>query len=1546
MLCKYEGGDYISYDQVVAEGKLAEVVGIQFSGLKKYKFQTTVSKVNWKLMPNVKKIEGVRTDFTNYSFPKGALPQLEEVVFTSSDLSAGTLKSLLDAVPNVDTDGTFKFTWDSFSSLGMMSYEDDEDDEEELKFEIEQQRVKEIQAKRKEHDLHSGSTVIPPYDEAGSDISDDYMADLGDVPEDLEDIEAEIFIEYSTDNGARFTIMRSTYFEKMSEEDRAQITHIKIDDAEGLPLLSAMNFEQCTQLTSLSISNACLDGTGLIAPDLPNLTSLTLTSCGVNVEGVGYFLNNGTNRPIIKLIGIAKENGDIFEQIEDDEGDFLDEFSEFKGNLQKKHRYVTFQTITASETPFVDMEDFPDDSTEYSESTEVSDPERMEARVISSPAKRSRPTLNSQLLDAKFRSGLDADKATRLGMSDDSSSERSIHITRLSAKPTIARSMSASTFSEMDAIIGRGKTVLGDRVEIEDPWEPGEDTPERFLEEDIELVPVEPIILCRLADGRTGHYRDLTDIQRQQIVAMDIRGRGPNTNALVLLPQERWNELTQLKTLSISGSSISIKYLTSKAPEVNLPSLTEVTIGNCGVDFAGLNCLVGGSPSLRTFQHQGIQKAKGFSDGYRWESFLPNDAELARIKERFQLVEQSIDEEEILSDIGDFVPRSGENLEDFLNDDTPLPHRRSAIDDLGLSGKRPSRRSIGMSTSLWEPYDLGDRLPSAASVVSISFTYRRTSMSNVSLSHEMTLDELNSLTASERKNIETMTITGNGPGGPDVVSAIKWSNLSGLRTLDFSGVTVEEPLDLDEIEFENLQSIRFRDCGVDAGAFRSFYSASTEGSLKEMTATDLKGLRLDGSWSDLKESEKTLIRKTLESANIYELAFDSSIRPQELSEEDIEPLLDDPEVFYRLKGDESEEDWKAYSSISDEDWGNISEIEISGTGPQTNLLTMPGMPWEAMTGLETLIISNASIAGGVSTSQLSLIPSLKTLVVGENCGVDYSGLQRFVYSKNLTTLTLADNVQKAISNEDGIDFEEFTEKERNKIAGLRAIVTGREFLREAEDAENIKKTTRSVNSSLISAADELEDDVDEELSGPLFPTARVDRHPPPMSMPKILCYYSEEEDPITYSSELNSSFLQYITRIEYEGRGPQDNAMEIVPWAKLTGLESLSISNASVSGATSFRGQVGKTLFPQLTKMYFYGCKLGPKAIEGFVTHASSKLQTFDTLNCDSEFAQDARKIEVLKAEVNQRSKAFAPPSMPSHDRPNRGSATERRNSLHQDHPRMGFSDPGSSINRHNKASRTQQDRGTGYTGAAVDKGRQGMYSDGSNRSESSTPRNSSRTTIRSEDGAHNRTQPASRGPMSTGAAAGAATNRPSLFTPPPAQHRTTSAGNLGSVHTAGDTAGSVQNRYKSFSREPELVVDNESENSRNYKKLVDDTAAALGLIKQETSFDGNNYRFSTNEDEQTTSITYQQRDRMVTPILDAGIDTVKVHRGWGQVDRTISHETRAQIVLASLGIPPCPPDIAISNERSGLGRAIRAEFNKLKLRPDEPEITVTIKPR
>lgn len=164
------------------------------------------------------------------------------------------------------------------------------------------------------------------------------------------------------------------------------------------------------------------------------------------------------------------------------------------------------------------------------------------------------------------------------------------------------------------------------------------------------------------------------------------------------------------------------------------------------------------------------------------------------------------------------------------------------------------------------------------------------------------------------------------------------------------------------------------------------------------------------------------------------------------------------------------------------------------------------------------------------------------------------------------------------------------------------------------------------------------------------------------------------------------------------------------------------------------------------------------------------------------------------------------------------------------------------------------------------------------------------------------------------------------------------------------ETGAGVTHHYKHSVSQPELTLRNDSTPSRTYDALVADIQGTQVLLNNGNNLRDGSYEVYTDFENQELSIKYKKGRDLPIPILDATADSVKVHRGWRRVDNQTPLEVKAAIVLTSLGIPPCPPDIDIQAKKgSPLAAAIDRVFREMQSDPalnpfheDHPDITVT----
>lgn len=163
------------------------------------------------------------------------------------------------------------------------------------------------------------------------------------------------------------------------------------------------------------------------------------------------------------------------------------------------------------------------------------------------------------------------------------------------------------------------------------------------------------------------------------------------------------------------------------------------------------------------------------------------------------------------------------------------------------------------------------------------------------------------------------------------------------------------------------------------------------------------------------------------------------------------------------------------------------------------------------------------------------------------------------------------------------------------------------------------------------------------------------------------------------------------------------------------------------------------------------------------------------------------------------------------------------------------------------------------------------------------------------------------------------------------------------------ETGAGITHHYKHSVSQPELTLRNDSTPSRTYDDLVADIQDTQVLLNNGNNLRDGSYEVYVGFENQELSIKYENGRDFPIPILDATADSVKVHRGWRRVDNQTPLEVKAVIVLTSLGIPPCPPDIDIQARKgSPLAAAIDKVFREMQSDPelnpfheDNPEITV-----
>ncbi len=550
MFCKLEGkpDHYVPYSQM-SKGNISAIVEIKFENLNAEQFKKAAKSVQWCELTNLKKIHVISSEFDDYNFPENSLPKLEVIEFENCHLSGKPLNSLLDAVPGIDTMQNFKFTWDEYSSKPIGTFFDDGDRE---AFQSALKRIKKIQNAQNIHEQRSEESTVDD-DDLDYGLSDQFLLDVN------EEIEITYYMRGSSDP----TKVSSEVFFSMSTAKQSYITEIEID-ANGMPLLGAVSFDGCTNLASLSISNAIIEGNYHNVPLLPKLNSLHLDSCGVNVEGVGYFINNGSTRPRVTMLNITKVDGDVFEKAE---------FNEFGDQLSSMFPLVKFESITAEKSS--------DDSSLYS-GTSHSDSEHLEGNVV----------LNASRLNAENLRQLDGFHRSNQSDMQIDGDEGSIQVGILTKKKQddqdadTLSTLSGDDDLDLDAL--SDVEILRTIVPLPLPLSPG------FTGN---LKTAQPEILCYFSSGETIPYTKIDQRALGNIVRVTYHGLGHADDAMAKLP---WAQLTGLRSLHISNALVaSDAPFQSQDKRIFFPNLVEMTFSKCKLGSKALGGFVNrASPDL------------------------------------------------------------------------------------------------------------------------------------------------------------------------------------------------------------------------------------------------------------------------------------------------------------------------------------------------------------------------------------------------------------------------------------------------------------------------------------------------------------------------------------------------------------------------------------------------------------------------------------------------------------------------------------------------------------------------------------------------------------------------------------------------------------------------------------------------------------------------------------------------------------------------------------------------------------------------------------
>ncbi|PJD93913.1 MAG: hypothetical protein CK424_01265 [Legionella sp.] len=154
----------------------------------------------------------------------------------------------------------------------------------------------------------------------------------------------------------------------------------------------------------------------------------------------------------------------------------------------------------------------------------------------------------------------------------------------------------------------------------------------------------------------------------------------------------------------------------------------------------------------------------------------------------------------------------------------------------------------------------------------------------------------------------------------------------------------------------------------------------------------------------------------------------------------------------------------------------------------------------------------------------------------------------------------------------------------------------------------------------------------------------------------------------------------------------------------------------------------------------------------------------------------------------------------------------------------------------------------------------------------------------------------------------------------PPLKHMTSRATKIAQYQSRSEQDTTRASMIPLHTRDLSMHAVLDTPRERN----LEDIQTSIWSALEEYSNDTDSYAVGI---EDTMVVLYHDDIPVLNVISD---DTVHVSKDWKN-DQSMSLENKALIVLASLGIPPCPEDIEISNEHSALGQAVREQFDALR---------------
>ena len=1115
------------------------------------------------------------------------------------------------------------------------------------------------------------------------------------------------------------------------------------------------------------------------------------------------------------------------------------------------------------------------------------------------------------------------------------------------------------------------------------------------------------MLMCTLKNGKKQLYQNVTMEDLKNIKKIDmidlisipfLQGSEDDSTISNEFTSEtcfdacnkvQWKELTSLETIEVRNSDFF-----GYEFQDDLPSLKKIIFSSNSDPYDDMSMFI----SLLDHA-KNLESIVGFNaNNIRTENNNSTE-EIESLQKRVNKINSGSGVTTLPDDVlslydEENTPRSSFKKEDltlddvssFLSDEDQMQieiesRKSNDMNDYGSLYDEEEHQSIDLSSSP-EEFTIKkiDHAPELSRKTSdlINITYHFGEGLSI-ISFECTGTQFNEMSEEDKSKIVSMSINGAGQSLPDNLNFTGCTNLhvlsiknaqligSGLGYKRAEGVTTLPLLEGESPTFPKLTQLTINGCSLDDEGLQNYINNGAQMIGVSLVGVEMEPLDKDSSDTlvdqlqnqysylnierfsqaakPLFESEDETPSVNSEASTIKRTPYVPFIhgKPIDSMRSEIsEKWFQAPSgvtIYYKLVGEEESVRYEMNAEIDRVLMSDIEKLEIVGNEDNgVNIIT--DIDWNGFTHLKQLELSNVAICGyegDLESEQMPVLPELETMLINKDCAINYEGLVHFAVTGQLEkNIILEEGVQRAISDQSYFFRDDFTGEEGKKelvrinrlvsdINERKEIVTEYEETFETLSEKSKSKGTRSRSSSEFSlplsptSAKDVEPrlkiDTSElsDLGIPEVSPNSKEKSPTLMESPilspathvvtgakgrNVQCWFLGDKQNAVSKSYDDLTFEQLGNVEEIHIYGNEENydllADTSIQWNQLPNLKKLIISEATVQGA------VKEDLFPALEILKLDDCKVDIQTVRELVDE-SAKL----------------KKIE-MKTKLK-----------------NNGSALDL-----------------SEMKQLNKIAQSINNRKNLKQSSAFNKLKKDMFK--AKKQRQGLEKFKSFTKAYEEN-------MISRNNNNFGTSPSIA-HRSSMFA-----KKSSAPFSLNSNSEASQTTSNNARKYKEKVKTRQPFYDTRSEIESEYhlppaepteeprtlQGIKDRLENEISKLSVKTKV---MYKTEIDNDNKVVHLNYKENQKRGTSpisVLDAGLEKVTVYKNWcNKIDpdhKNISLPQKALLVLHSLGIPPCPDDIDISNETSPLAKQVRIEFERLLSDPknrkesgagDEPDFT------